>query len=271
MRLTKRGRMFGTAGHALAAWIATLAFILPIYIALSSAFKTQAQIVGNPLALPIPFTFDNIVGALGRSDHLVVSGLLNSLFVTGVSLAILIPLSSALSFYISERGPVLKSILLAVFAMGLMIPPQVVLLPIVQLLQSISLAHTYPGLILSNVGGGYLSFAVFVYVGFGRPDGRGLGRTRAKAGREPVRPRLRLPDEHGFTDHVGQRPAQSVHARPDPALERRGGRARASATRPSTTCASVPWLFPKAGCPCSAGTGRTTGASGTPALPARRL
>ena len=166
MRLSRSGRMFGKAGHALAAWIATLAFILPIYIALSSAFKTQAQIVGNPLALPIPFTFDNIVGALGRPDHLVVSGLMNSIFVTAVSLAILIPLSSALSFYISERGPVLKSILLAVFALGLMIPPQVVLLPIVQLLQSIGLAHTYVGLILSNVGGGYLSFAVFVYVGF---------------------------------------------------------------------------------------------------------
>ncbi|WP_426517530.1 carbohydrate ABC transporter permease [Diaminobutyricibacter sp. McL0618] len=166
MRLSARGRMFGKAGHALAAWIATLAFILPIYIALSSAFKTQAQIVGNPLALPIPFTFDNIVGALARPDHLVVSGLMNSIFVTAVSLVILIPLSSALSFYISERGPLLKSILLGVFALGLMIPPQVVLLPIVQLLQSIGLAHTYVGLILSNVGGGYLSFAVFVYVGF---------------------------------------------------------------------------------------------------------
>ena len=56
--------------------------------------------------------------------------------------------------------------LLAVFALGLMVPPQINLLPIVQLLQSIGLANSYPGLILANLGGGYLSFAVFVYVGF---------------------------------------------------------------------------------------------------------
>jgi multiple sugar transport system permease protein/raffinose/stachyose/melibiose transport system permease protein len=49
-----------------------------------------------------------------------------------------------------------------------------VLLPIVQLLQAIGLGHSYPGLILSNIGGGYMSFAVFVYVGFLRTVPREL-------------------------------------------------------------------------------------------------
>jgi raffinose/stachyose/melibiose transport system permease protein len=57
-------------------------------------------------------------------------------------------------------------VLLALFAFGLMVPPQVTLQPIVLLLRDIGLANTYAGLILTNVGGGYLSFAVFVYVGF---------------------------------------------------------------------------------------------------------
>ena len=148
------------------AWLVTLAFVLPIYIALSSAFKTQSQILANPLALPIPFTFDNILIALSRPDRLIEGGLGNSVLVTALSVGILIPLSSALSFWISERRPAVKGVLLAIFALGLMVPPQVVLLPIVQLLQAIGLANSYPGLILANVGGGYLSFAVFVYVGF---------------------------------------------------------------------------------------------------------
>jgi multiple sugar transport system permease protein/raffinose/stachyose/melibiose transport system permease protein len=164
-RATNPGRG-GRAVHLVLAWLLTLAFVLPIYIAISSAFKTQEQILANPLALPAPFTFDNILNALQRPDMLVQNGLLNSVLVTALSVAILIPLASAVSFYISERGPWLKGILLAVFALGLMVPPQTVLLPIVELLRAIGLNNSYPGLILSNVGGGYLSFAVFVYVGF---------------------------------------------------------------------------------------------------------
>jgi len=148
------------------AWLATLAFILPIYIALSSAFKTQRQILDSPLNPPIPFTFNNILTALQRPDHLIQGGLANSILVTAVSVVVLIPLSSALSFYIAERGPAVKAVLLAVFALGLMVPPQINLLPTIELLRAVGLQNTYPGLILANIGGGYLSFAVFVYVGF---------------------------------------------------------------------------------------------------------
>ncbi|MFE7123379.1 carbohydrate ABC transporter permease [Streptomyces sp. NPDC057617] len=160
-----RGNVRGRS-HLIGAWLITLAFILPVYVAFVSAFKKQDQIVSNPAAPPIPFTFDNIADALSRPDHLVQAGLLNSIMVTTATLVILVPLSSMLAFYISERTPRVKGALLAVFALGLMVPPQVVLLPIVTLLRSIGLANSYAGLILSNVGGGYLSFAVFVYVGF---------------------------------------------------------------------------------------------------------
>lgn len=153
-------------GRFAVAWLITLAFVLPVYIALVSAFKDQKQILANPAALPAPFTFDNIINALRRPDQLVQHGLLNSILVTACTVLILIPLSSAVSFYISESSRRVKGVLLPLFALGLMVPPQVVLLPIVTLLHWIGLANSYPGLILSNVGGGYLSFAVFVYVGF---------------------------------------------------------------------------------------------------------
>jgi raffinose/stachyose/melibiose transport system permease protein len=154
------------AGRLFAAWVATLAFILPIYLALSSAFRTTQQTTANPLGLPIPFTFDNIIGAFQRSDNLVTLGLLNSILVTGCTLVIVIPLSSALSFWIYGRGPRIKTFLLGVFALGLMIPPQITLIPLVEMLRFFGLENSYPGLILSDVGGGYLAFAVFVYVGF---------------------------------------------------------------------------------------------------------
>lgn len=162
------------AGQSLIAVLATLLFVLPVYIALASAFKSQAQILSSPLGLPAPPTLDNLTTALDRRDHLVTAGVANSLVITILSVGILIPLSSAVSFWLSQQRARIKSLLLVAFALGLMVPPQTVLLPIVQLLRAIGLNNSYPGLILSNVGGGYLSFGVFVYVGFLRTVPRDL-------------------------------------------------------------------------------------------------
>jgi raffinose/stachyose/melibiose transport system permease protein len=162
------------AGQFMVAVFVTLLFVLPVYIALASAFKSQAQILSSPLALPAPLTFDNLTTALDRRDHLVTGGLANSLLVTVLSVGILVPLSSVVAFWLSQQRPRVRSLLLVVFAIGLMVPPQTVLLPIVQLLRAIGLNNSYPGLILSNVGGGYLSFGVFVYFGFLRTVPRDL-------------------------------------------------------------------------------------------------
>lgn len=153
-------------GRLTIAWLVTILFVFPIYIALASAFKTQEQILSDPLGLPAPFTFDNILDAIQRPDNLIQIGLFNSILVTVLSVGILIPLSSALSFYISERSRPVQATLLALFALGLMMPPQVVLQPVVSLLRAVGLGNSYVGLILANIGGGYLAFAVFVYVGF---------------------------------------------------------------------------------------------------------
>ena len=175
------------AGQFLIAVFATLLFVLPVYIALASAFKSQGQILSSPLGLPAPPTLDNLTTALDRRDNLVKAGVANSLVITVLSVGILIPLSSAVSFWLSQQRPRIKSLLLVVFALGLMVPPQTVLLPIVQLLRAIGLNNSYPGLILSNVGGGYLSFGVFVYVGFLRTVPRDLIEAARMDGASDVR------------------------------------------------------------------------------------
>jgi raffinose/stachyose/melibiose transport system permease protein len=150
------------------AGVVTLLFVAPIYLTIVNAFKTQSQILKSPEALPIPPTIDNLSTALSRPDGLIQLGLQNSLIDVVFSVALLIPLASAFSFYISRRKTKARAAVLALLAAGLMIPPQVILLPTIQILTFFGLDHSYPGLILSNLGGGYLSFAVFVYVGFMR-------------------------------------------------------------------------------------------------------
>ncbi|MGW5349599.1 carbohydrate ABC transporter permease [Streptomyces sp. NPDC004031] len=149
-----------------------LVFVSPIYLTVVNAFKREDDIVSSPAAPPLHPTLGNLSTALQRPDHLLQLGLRNSLVVVVCSVLLLIPLGSAFSFYVSRRRTRLRALVLAVLAAGLMIPPQVVLLPTIHILDFLGLDHSYPGLILSNLGGGYFSFAVFVYVGFMRavPD-----------------------------------------------------------------------------------------------------
>ena len=163
-----RGRRRTWAGrvHLAAAVLLTLAFVSPVYLTIVNAFKTQDQIIRNPSAPPAPPTTQNLSDALARSDKIIQIGLTNSAVTVIASLLLVIPLGAAFSFWLTRRSARFRRIILAVFAAGLMIPPAVVLLPTIRILTFLHLDHTYAGLILANVGGGYLSFAVFVYTGF---------------------------------------------------------------------------------------------------------
>ncbi|SEM19484.1 carbohydrate ABC transporter permease [Streptacidiphilus jiangxiensis] len=163
----RRGlRAWATKGHLVAAGLITLAFVSPIYLTLVNAFKSQDQIISNPAAPPAPPTLRNLTDALSRPDRIIEIGLSNSALTVVASVLLIIPLGSAFSFWLSRRSARFRGIVLGGFAAGLMIPPAVVLLPTIRILTFLHLDHTYPGLILANVGGGYLSFAVFVYSGF---------------------------------------------------------------------------------------------------------
>jgi len=150
------------------ALVVILAFVGPVYVMIVNAFKTNSAISSSPGSLPLHPTLSNLSAALDEPGHVLQLGLRNSLIVVVCSVGLLIPLGAALSFWLSRRQPRFRAAVLAVLAAGLMIPPQITVLPIIHVLQHIDLDHTYPGLILANLGGGYLSFAVFVYVGFMR-------------------------------------------------------------------------------------------------------
>jgi raffinose/stachyose/melibiose transport system permease protein len=161
-----RRRTWAARGHLATAVLLTLVFVSPVYLTIVNAFKTQDQIIRNPSAPPAPPTTQNLSDALARTDKIIQIGLTNSAVTVIASLLLVIPLGAAFSFWLTRRSARLRRIVLAGFAGGLMIPPAVVLLPTIRILTFLHLDHTYAGLILANVGGGYLSFAVFVYTGF---------------------------------------------------------------------------------------------------------
>ena len=148
--------------------LVTALFVSPIYLTVVNAFKSEGAIESSPASPPLHPTLSNLSTAINRPDQLLQLGLRNSLITVVCSVLLIIPLGSAFSFYISRKRTKPRAVILAVLSAGLMVPPQVVLLPTIHILTILGLDHTYPGLILANISGGYFSFAVFVYVGFMR-------------------------------------------------------------------------------------------------------
>lgn len=151
---------------ALFAALVTIIFSLPLYLALVNVFKTEEQIQYHPVALPAPFTLENLVSVATRPDNLLFEGLKNSLIITALTVFFVVVFSSAIGFVIARSNKRIMQLLLLLFIAGMLVPPQVVLIPVSRLLQWMGLMGTFQGLILLQIGGGLLSFAVFVYAGF---------------------------------------------------------------------------------------------------------
>lgn len=143
------------------------AFFLPLYLVLSNVFKHGPDITASPASLPIPPTLDNLGQALNRPDGLFWNGLANSVTVTFLSIVILTVLSAMLGHYVARTPSRFGRIALLVLLAGLMIPPQVILVPVTQVLGAAGLMGTISGLVLFNVGY-YVPFGVFVFSGFVR-------------------------------------------------------------------------------------------------------
>jgi raffinose/stachyose/melibiose transport system permease protein len=83
-----------------------------------------------------------------------------------VSISGLVFFSSLIGYYIARHPTPLTRFLQILFLLGMLVPPQVTLIPVVRLFQGLHLMGTFQGLVLYFVGGGLLSFGVFVYTGF---------------------------------------------------------------------------------------------------------
>lgn len=144
----------------------TATFALPLYIAVINVFKTQRQILFQPVALPDPFTGENLWQAVTRPDGLLFHGLAASAAITAVSVIALVFLSSVIGYYIARHPSKHVQWLSLLFLVGMMVPPQVTLIPLVRIFRTLGLMGTFQGVALFFIGGGLLSFGIFVYTGF---------------------------------------------------------------------------------------------------------
>lgn len=168
------------------ALLAVLIYAAPLYIALTNVFKLNSQISEDPVALPAPFTFENLVEVFTSQDSDIFWTLARTVLVTGGSVVLIVILGSMLGFHVGRNSSLFHKILMVVLLLGLSIPSQVLLIPVTQVLKAAGLMNTYVGLILYNVGF-FVPFAVLIFSRFAKNIPEELDEAAAIDGAGPIR------------------------------------------------------------------------------------
>lgn len=177
-----RGRLAGGSRHAILLAVSAL-YAVPFYMVAVNGFKPKQDVVRSPLALPNAetFTLQNFDAALSNPTFDLAFAYGFSALLAGVVTCLTIALGSGLSYWIARRNDRRSSLIYLFLLGGLMVPPQVVIIPVVKLLDALGLLFTLPGLVIYDVAL-YLPFTAFVYVGFIRTLPRELDEAAAMDG-----------------------------------------------------------------------------------------
>ncbi|GAA1557756.1 MULTISPECIES: carbohydrate ABC transporter permease [Kribbella] len=142
---------------------AAVAFLFPVYALVTLAFKDPGQIANAPLSPPNPPSVDSF-GTAWQSATLGAA-LFNSTLITVSSVLALIVLGSLAAYFLARRAGRLSYGLYILFLVGIILPFQLGMIPLYQLVNDLGLIGTYQGMILFYTGI-QLPFTVFLYTGF---------------------------------------------------------------------------------------------------------
>lgn len=140
--------------------IAALVWLLPFIIALLTSFRTNDDILSSGLlALPKSIDLNSFRDAWTRGD--LSKFLPNSFIITLPALAITLFLSSLSAYALSRFSFPGRRIILGVFVGGMMLPFQILLLPVFRLSENLGIYDTYWALIAIHAAF-QLGFCTFV-------------------------------------------------------------------------------------------------------------
>ncbi|MDZ4046708.1 MAG: carbohydrate ABC transporter permease [Rhodoglobus sp.] len=132
--------------------------IYPFFFLITSSLRSNQDYLKNPLGLPSEWTIQNFL--VIWNNYGAGKAFLNSLFVVSTALVIELVLA-ILAGYAMAKYPVPgKKFITASFVSVMLIPSQVLILPIYLMLSRLQLVGDFPGLMLVYIATG-LPFAVF--------------------------------------------------------------------------------------------------------------
>lgn len=146
-------------------FVLIIIFCFPVYMALLTSLKSQEEISRSILSLPSSLRLENYRAAMEKSDF--ARSLLNSCIVTFPSVVLIVLCASMGGYAIARYGGRNKGfrILDKIYLASLMIPFQILMIPIYKIFKELRLQNSLFGMILLLTGTS-IAYATFLYVGF---------------------------------------------------------------------------------------------------------
>ena len=158
--------------------------LFPLYWLFTSSLKNSSDVVKMPPDWwPTSITFSNYVDVFQSQP--AVRWAFNSIVVSGLSTFLVIAVGAMAAYAFSKIQFKGKSIIFIVFISSLMIPKEIMIVPLFRIIQDFGMVNSYHGMIWPNVA---TAFGVFLLKGFfdatpnalreaSRIDGAGEWRT----------------------------------------------------------------------------------------------
>ncbi len=161
----RSGRRAGMLSLALLFVAVLLGFLFfyPVVFSIISAFKTNGEILRDPLGLPSKFRIDNFIYLWNKTS--IPRAALNSTFLTVTSVVGMILVIPMSCYAIDRRKGRMSNFLYRMFISGMMIPFQVYMIPLFRQMRYLRLFGTLYGPIVVYVSGA-CAFGTLLYCGF---------------------------------------------------------------------------------------------------------
>ena len=159
-------------------------FLMPFYFLLLNSVKPLGEITKDTAALPSVIKLGNYLEAWERTDF--PRAFRNSLSVTVFSLFGVVLFSSMAAYRIVRYPSRFNNLAYALCLAEMIIPFQVIMIPLVIVLDALSLMNSIPGLVFSNWGLG-VAMGVFMFSGFIKSVPRDLEEAAAMEGAGELR------------------------------------------------------------------------------------
>ena len=136
-----------------------ITIVFPFMWMVFTSFKSMEDYTNNPFGVPSKFVFQNIIEAWTTGNFLRLY--INSIGITSVSVLGIVTFCGAAGYGLAHfefRG---RMLIFFYFLLGMMIPPQVILIPAFKIMNTIGLVNTYFAVIFTYLA--WVPFAIFFF------------------------------------------------------------------------------------------------------------